>query len=698
MDSEQKKVLASLLNTYTRRLSEEETRRVLRVTDHCRKSDDEHKAAKELCMREFTDYEGAMEAFDRIIRNYTPEEPKRELMRALWILSKPFGCFILTGHMCPFYDISPKEREQVLLSWSQSIIPQKRLLFKSFRGACHLLLTSHLTPAAHLPKPLEAIGYKIPRPLSPVPPYIELLARCELKIDSDTHLDADVVIVGSGVGGSMAARQLCLAGFKVLMIDKGEFVSMYHKNNSLQEMRMFERLYERGGPYLVTEDGNVTVLAGSTFGGGGTVNWFCSLRPPNYVREEWAQKFGLTQFNSSWFADCVDKSCELLGVQRRDMKAHSPGNQKLMDGCHRLGYHCEAAPQQGRPTGDEGLCGMGVKHGERQGMVGSLLLDAAKTNNLRYITGCRVDKVLVENGQAKGVCARTCDKRLNVTAAAKMVVSSCGSLQTPLLLKRSKLNNPFIGDNLRLHPVTGIYGEFQDDIVVYEGAPMTTVSNVKADRHGSGYGVRLETPAAHPAILAAATPWRGSVDLRESLLKLRKYAFVVVLTRDTSSGKVYQDKHNLPRLEYTMNQFDRSSMLEGMEVALNALIASGAKKVFTTQNGIPGYTVTDRRLDDPAYKSWLEKVRHTGVRDNMISLFSAHQMGTCKMGRSAREGVVRPSGETWEVDNLYVCDTSVFPTPSGVNPMVTVASVSYGIAQNMVERMGTLSAAKASQW
>mmetsp|Transcript_33155 Transcript_33155/g.46302 ORF Transcript_33155/g.46302 Transcript_33155/m.46302 type:complete len:476 (+) Transcript_33155:3-1430(+) len=456
-----------------------------------------------------------------------------------------------------------------------------------------MIMASHVPPEikAGVPTALNAFGYKIPRPLSAVPEYLRIVAGCELKISPggggvlEEKFDADVVIVGSGVGGSMAAHQLCMDGYKVLMVEKGEFISMYHGNNSLQEIPMFEKMYERGGPYLTTEDCAMTVLAGSTFGGGGSVNWFCSLRPPHYVREEWARKYKLKQFDSPWFSHCVDKGCELLGVQTEHMKPHSPSNAILMKGCHRLGYHCETAPQQGRPTGDEGLCCIGVKHGPRQGTVGSLLYDAAKTGNLRYITRCRVDRVAIDSHTARGIVG-TVHGKTTVRVNAKIVVSACGSLQTPLLLKRSGLQNSHIGQNLRLHPVSVVYGEFKEDIKVYDGAPMTTVSCVAADIGGTGYGCRLETPSAHPGILAAAMAWKGAVDLREEFFKMKKLCFVIILTRDTGAGRVYEDKANLPRVEYVINNTDKKHMLIAMEKGLNALVAAGAEKVCTIQSGI----------------------------------------------------------------------------------------------------------------
>jgi hypothetical protein len=53
-------------------------------------------------------------------------------------------------------------------------------------------------------------------------------------------------------------------------------------------------------------------------------------------------------------------------------------------------------------------------------------------------------------------------------------------------------------------------------------------------------------------------------------------------------------------------------------------------------------------------------------------VFSAHQMGTCRMGRDARSAVCDERGEVFGAKGLYVADASLFPMSSGVNPMVTV--------------------------
>ncbi len=675
LDPARRRVAMAILDAYTRKLTEKEMADVLAEAK-------DKEATRRVCERQASDIPGVDAELDRILREFIPSDTAKDLMRALWLLSTSAGTFLLSGHWCPFDQLTMAQREAVLLSWGTSMIGDKRKLAKAFRGLASMLFAAYVPKGKTQNPNLADIGFAVEKN-SVEGSGKDVLKSCELKLGAGTSpikFEADVVIVGSGVGGSMAAAELCEAGYKVLMLEKGEFV--VDAKNSMREKEMFERLYERG-PYLCSEDGSMTILAGSTVGGGGTVNWFCSLKTPHYVREEWASKYGLTQFISPWFTRCVDVACEKLAVQT-DKVVHTKQNRVLLEGCERLGYHCETAPQQGDPTGDEGLCCVGVKNGRRQGTMNSLLLDAATTGRFSFLPRCFVDRVRIDSATrtANGVLARCCGRAVEVSA--RIVVASGGSLNTPLLLKRTGLRNRHIGQNLRLHPVVGLFGVMKDSARCYVGAPMTSVSNVVANLDGKGYGVRLETPSAHPGLLSGAMPYWGGNKNKRLINKLNNTAMIICLTRDTGSGSVWGDEKNRPRVNYCLNAKDKAHMLQAMEKACNVLVAAGAVELGTTHNGIEPYRVRGNLgIADPRYKAWIRRVYRAGLKANDAALFSAHQMGTCKMGVSPSAGVVDPKGEAWEAKNLFVCDGSVFPTPSGTNPMITIAAISYGTAQNI---------------
>ena len=61
-------------------------------------------------------------------------------------------------------------------------------------------------------------------------------------------------------------------------------------------------------------------------------------------------------------------------------------------------------------------------------------------------------------------------------------------------------------------------------------------------------------------------------------------------------------------------------------------------------------------------EAFLAGLRGAGTSANTLGLFSAHQMGTCRMGYSPASSVVDADGECWELDDLFVMDASTFPT------------------------------------
>ncbi len=129
--------------------------------------------------------------------------------------------------------------------------------------------------------------------------------------ETDT-INIDVVVVGSGAGGGTIAAQLVHAGFNVLVLEKGGYFRA-DDFRGWRESEAMQHIYERSG-LCTSADGNVVILAGSCVGGGSTVNWSASFRPPKTVREEWV-KAGLTDFREGGaFDDSLNAVHKLINV------------------------------------------------------------------------------------------------------------------------------------------------------------------------------------------------------------------------------------------------------------------------------------------------------------------------------------------------------------------------------------------------
>ena len=522
-------------------------------------------------------------------------------------------------------------------------------------------------------------------------------------------LETDVVIVGSGCGGGVCAKNLAEAGQRVIVVDKA-----YHwppKYLPMTERDSGIHLFANGGIESV-DDGSIAIIAGQAWGGGGTVNWSASLQTPAFVRKEWADE-GLAFFTSSKFQDSLDRVCNRMGVSC-DLVEHNKNNGALLEGARQLGYSHKQVPQN---TGGNkhycGYCTLGCGSAEKQGPVVSFLPDAHRAGS-QFIEGFDVDKILFDTVDGKktatGVRGRWTSRDSNggvsgsnqttreLIINAKRVIVSAGTLQSPLLLRRSGLTNPQIGRNLHLHPVTMTGAVFEDSppINPWEGGILTALVDEFHNLDGHGHGVRLECMTMLPSWLLPFQPWTGGLEYKMQCAKFSNMLGHIALVRDRDSGRVYADPiDGKCRIVYTPSAFDKRHALEGVLALSRILYVQGAKEIFTVQGGMPHFfrseesvKDSDDGINDPTFQSWLAEVRKRGVDPPDTGWGSAHQMGTCRMSATPKTGVVDPKGKVWGVEGLYVADASVFPSASGVNPMITNMAISDSISRGIAGDMG----------
>jgi choline dehydrogenase-like flavoprotein len=66
----------------------------------------------------------------------------------------------------------------------------------------------------------------------------------------------------------------------------------------------------------------------------------------------------------------------------------------------------------------------------------------------------------------------------------------------------------------------------------------------------------------------------------------------------------------------------------------------------------------------------------------------AHQAGTCRFGRDPGDSVLDENCKAHELDNLYVVDTSFFPSIGAVNPALTAMANAIRVGEHLLERIG----------
>jgi choline dehydrogenase-like flavoprotein len=604
------------------------------------------------------------------VRGLPGGEPE-QFRRLLDALSHPHTSALLTGQWRAFADLPPETRERLLQRWAVSPRGDLRQLFQAFKRLTGALFYSITDEARRNPN-WPVFGYHLP----PAPVGgIEGERRIQpLGITQDTTLDCDVVVVGSGAGGGVAAGELARAGKDVIVLDKGGYYAEPDFDGA--EYSSVQKMYES----TATADNGIVVLAGSGLGGGTTVNWAASFRTPPHVLEEWEREYLCPGLTGPEFQASLDAVSERLLVNLNESEP-GPESLALERGCTALGYHCGVVPRNVRGCGSPprcGWCGYGCPYGAKLGTVKTYLQDAAECG-ARFVVNAECEKVLIEDGRAVGVVARVGEHSLRVRA--RVVVIAAGTLHSPAILLRSGLANPNIGLNLRLHPTVCVYGQYAEPIEPWTGVPISRYSDQFENLDGRHYGVKLEHPPAHPGFLGLALPWRSGVQHKDLMSHARHLALFIVITRDRGAGRVTLDQDGRSRLTYRLSRDDARHLGRGLAESFRIHAAAGATEIGGPHSGIEPYRVGS---DLEAY---LRRMQALSCAPNQLVLLAAHQMGTCRMGGLRSQSVLDPQGQSWDVRNLFVADASTFPTPSGVNPMLTVMAVAHQTAQQIKARV-----------
>lgn len=587
----------------------------------------------------------------------------------------PIGLF-LAGQGRPFRELALAKREKYLLALANSPIGPFRQGYQGLKRLAGLIYFSTIDGQGINPA-WPVLGYTAPPAPPAVPPPISPLV-----IAQDTVLEADAVVIGSGAGGGVVAGELARAGKSVVVLEKGGY--NYEGNFTWHEEQAMPELFLKRGA-LSTNDLGVIMLAGGTLGGGTTVNWMTSLRTPEEVLLEWEQHSGLREcFTGSRLQDSFAAVEQRLSINT-DNSQHNRQNQLLFDGAAALGYHAGVVPRN--TVGCEqrcGFCTMGCRYGCSQSTLKTYLQDAYD-HGARVLVHCNAQKVLLEQGRAVGIQAIVTDEKsgrtFNVTVRARAVVVAAGALASPLILLNSGIENPHLGHHLHLHPTAISVGVYPEKVNAWQGALQSAYSDQFRRLH-QNYGYTLEVAPTHPGLFGLATPWYSARNYRDEMTRVAHLASFIVLTRDRGEGRVSADRAGEPVVKYAVSAQDRQHILHGLRQGTRIHLAAGAERVISLQN-----KPTDLRRNRHESVS-VERLRafdrlmeQRGLSPNRIVLFSAHQMGTCRMGADPRSSVTDEHQQVHGIKGLFVCDSSVFPTACGVNPMLSIMALAHQASQ-----------------
>ena len=476
-------------------------------------------------------------------------------------------------------------------------------------------------------------------------------------------LRADVVVVGSGAGGAMVARTLAKAGLDTVVVEEGRRhgVAELRAGNPLER---FASLYRDGGATAALGRPPVVLPVGMGVGGSTLINSGTCYRTPEGVLRRWRDDHGLTVADPDRFRPYLDDVMEMLQVAPVPPEVMGRNGALMLAGAAALGWRSGPIDRNAPGCGGCCQCSIGCPRNAKFGVHLNALPEACAAG-ARILSEARVERILTEDGRARGVLARRPDGTTLVIHTDRVVVAA-GATESPPLLRRSGLvRHRRIGRNLSIHPAAGVAGRFDEPVVAWRGV----LQSAAVDEFHASEGILIEATSTPPGMGSLILPGYGRA-LAAELDAAAHLATLGAMVADEPGGRVLGSRRSV--LTYVLARSDGRRLLRAVELMGRLLFAAGAREVLT---GLPRHPV----VRDVA---GLEEAVAQG-RAGALHVAAFHPTGTVAAGSDPQRHPADPRGRLRGVAGVWLADGSLLPTCPTVNPQVSIMALASAVADGI---------------
>ncbi len=494
-----------------------------------------------------------------------------------------------------------------------------------------------------------------------------------------------VCIIGSGCGGATLAQQLAKKGLDVVVLERGGYYPPEKMDQN--ELNMQGKLY--GGRGLdTTSDGGNTLLYGNNVGGASVHYWADSYRTPQYKLDEWQEQYGVRNHQTRDLEPAFDALEREISIHEAPDSLFNPLNQRFRQASQSLGWHGHRVPQARTHCQKSGHCMQGCIYGAKQDQTVTHLPDAIE-HGARVFADSRAESLSFEGRRAKRLRVSLMDRKSNrpsgqeYTVEADVFVVAAGGFSSSHFLLRQGLGDdlPALGRHFSMNPSTMVYGLFEEDMRQWRNIPAAwgvdefLQRQEDEGRYREG-GYLLMPNQIHPGALAATLPLKGE-QLGEWMAQFPQLAGTIAWMDDIPEelGEIRMRRDGGRQVHYPYGALTRQVLKDSVAKQLEMLFAMGARKAVISGHQAMMFNSMDdmAQLDDLA----------TG--GGGLIMASPHPGGGCRMGDDPAQSVVGSDHRVHGYDNLFVSDSSVFPTSSALDPSLSIMAFSHMAANHVLE-------------
>ena len=491
----------------------------------------------------------------------------------------------------------------------------------------------------------------------------------------DVQEMADVVVVGSGAGGAVVARELAARGRDVVLVEEGGFWT--GKDFTGNPRAMIDLLYRGRGLTGAVGRPAIPIPLGRCVGGTTTINSGTCYRAPDFVLADWTERHGVRGVTEPELRPHFERVEAELHIQPAPDGTYGRNSSLFERGAAALGYAGARIPRNARGCLGTGVCAFGCPQDAKQSMNVSYVPRAIDAG-ARLYTRCRVERVLLASGRAIGVLAHALDaadrpSSRELRVLARHVVVACGALLTPALLERSRVPDPsrMRGRNLHIHPATRVGALFDEEVRGWEEVPQAyNVHQFTRD------GIFIQGQFVPPAMEAPVLPGVG-LEHKARMARFAHLASFGALISDESAGRVRALGRGFPQVTYQLGAADARKLARAIGLTAEIFFAAGAREVYSGVHSRPVlHTIDEARA-----------LQHAILPAADFEMMAFHPQGTARMGEDAKAAVTDSVGRVHGTPGLWVGDASLFPSSCKVNPQITIMALATRLADTLAAEL-----------
>jgi acetylornithine/succinyldiaminopimelate/putrescine aminotransferase/choline dehydrogenase-like flavoprotein len=484
----------------------------------------------------------------------------------------------------------------------------------------------------------------------------------------------DFLVVGSGPGGALVAHELAKSGKRVIVVEAGP--KLRKKDYQEDTGKTLTDYFWEGGTR--TTMGNIVMptMQARCLGGGSVFNSAICLRATPAALGRWAEEHGVEELSPEDLLPHYEAVEAFMGVRPVEDAVQGRRNELFKLGCEELGWHGEPILRNEEGCVGSGECLIGCRAGaklstDRRGIKEMVELGG------RVYTSVQADKLIIRNYRVHGiegsvVHPSTRKRGQPVRILAKCTVLAAGAVATPAIMRHSGLTREPVGADFRLHPSGFHMGFFAEKVESWKGATQGYHCLEFLDE-----GIKLESMWASTALLALRFPGSG----KQLKRYLSKYAQVSTwatwVSGEDSTGTVRALPNGRPAVNFNLANGDVRRLQEANAKLAELFFAAGAQKVITGLNGLPPELQSLADVDE---------LRSAKMVARDFPTASNHAFGGCCMGGDPERHATDSWGQVYEIDDLYVCDTGLYPSSPGVNPQLLVMALAHRLGNELPYR------------